>query len=116
MAKILLNPELLEKQKVTPEQIEKLEDIYKYMDELFDEANKDPNLDKNGKGYAEEIRECEFRLQDNWNFGRDANKHTWWNRFKHCSCPKIDNDERFGYDKYINCNCPYHGGICNPTK
>ena len=55
------------------------------------------------------MRELEYKLQENWNFDKDPLKHTWWNRFEKCTCPKIDNAERFGYEKIISSNCPFHG-------
>ena len=106
----ILNEALAKKQKITEKQRKNLLMLYKDLKELFDEANNDENLDKNGPAYSDMLRELEFSLQDNWNFDRDELKHTWWNRFNKCTCPKMDNAERFGFPKYISGDCPFHGG------
>ncbi len=106
----VLNERLLEQQKVTPEQEARLYEIYKDMQNLFDEANNDVNLDKNGGHYAEILEELEFALQDNWNFPRDATRHKYWFTFKKCTCPKMDNRELWGVDRrIISADCPFHG-------
>ena len=106
---IKINEALAKKQKITDKQRVNLQFLYKDLKELLETAGNDKNLDKNGKHYADIMLELEYALQDNWNFDRDPLKHTWWNRFKGCTCPIMDNDERFGFPKYVSENCPYHG-------
>lgn len=106
-----LNEILAKKQKVIDKQRDNLDVLYEAMDELFERANNDEDIKTNGKSYAEEMTKLEFELQKNWNFPLDVKYHTWWNKFSVCTCPKIDNDERFGQDKIINSNCPFHGGL-----
>ena len=55
------------------------------------------------------MENLEFELQKNWNFPQDKLFHTWWNKFSGCTCPKMDNAERFGFEKIIVTDCPFHG-------
>ncbi len=106
-----LNEALATKQGISEQQRDNLQALYKDLDELFEEANNDKNLDKNAKAYVDILTELEYALQDNWNFDRDALKHTYWNKFGACRCPQMDNAERFGFPKIISGDCPYHGGF-----
>jgi len=104
-----LNEALAEKQKITQEQRDNLNELYKEMDNLLREEMLDGHIQQTGKYYAQKMRDLEFKLQENWNFDKDPLKHTWTFRFDQCTCPVIDNMERFGFEKIINCNCPLHG-------
>jgi hypothetical protein len=112
----VLNETLAKKQKITQEQRDNLDALYDGMDMLFEKARNDTNIKLNGPIYAKQLKELEFNLQKNWNFPLDETKHTWWNRFSDCKCPKMDNDERFGMDKIINSNCPFHGSKDSSTN
>jgi len=58
------------------------------------------------------IEEIEFLMQRAWGFEEDAAFHTWWYQAPHCTCPPIDNAERFGSkNKVIRQDCPLHGKI-----
>ncbi len=107
-----LNELLATKQKITDKQRDNLEVIYNDMTDLLALANADENLDKNGPKYATTMKDIEFKLQENWNFPKDPLCHTWWNRFNGCLCPKMDNTERFGVEKIITCDCPFHNSAC----
>jgi hypothetical protein len=104
-----LNENLAKKQKITHKQRKNLDNLYKDLEDVFTRASNDNDIEKNGKDYAKEVLDLEFKLQENWNFNLDRSKHTWWNRLPGCLCPKMDNAERFGYDKITNSKCPYHG-------
>ena len=104
-----LNQTLLEKNKVTDEQIDNLQKVYKNIAVLFEISDVPDINPKFAKELALEMEFLEFELQENWNFPKDKNYHTWWNKFKYCTCPKMDNDERFGYEKIISSDCPFHG-------
>lgn len=108
----ILNENLAKKQNISEEQREELLRLYEYMNELFNQAKEDKNLDSNGISYSKKMSILEFKLQENWNFPQNALKHTWWNRFKGCTCPVMDNNERFGFEKIITCDCPFHGNLC----
>jgi len=111
-----INEELAKKQKITDEQRKNLDSIYNKMEELFDVAKSvnSSDLSTDLKFYishklAEGLKKLEYKLQKNWNFPQDARYHVWWNRLYGCKCPKLDNEERFGQDKFISNKCPYHG-------
>jgi hypothetical protein len=111
-----LNQELLIEQKVTDKQISNLEPIYDELELTFklgDIVDINPIY---AHELASTIKDIEFQLQENWNFPLDAKFHTWWNRFKYCTCPKMDNDERFGQDKIINTSYPFHGNMLKDEK
>ncbi len=112
----ILNSQLAKKQRISEEQRESLYKLYEYMDELLKQASEDKNLEKTGKSYSDRMATLEFSLQKNWNFPEDKLKHTWWNRFKGCTCPVMDNDERFGFEKIITCDCPFHKHLCKESK
>jgi hypothetical protein len=105
-----LNEGLAKKQKITQEQRDNLDNLYDYMDELIEQANSEKKMTpEKGKFYAERMKTLEFALQENWNFEKSELHHTWWNRFSGCLCPKMDNNERFGVEKIIRQDCPFHG-------
>jgi len=114
----ILNEKLAKEQKITDKQRENLDIIYDEMEELFNTAENIKLLDQLtfeiGHGLANDLRNLEFKLQENWNFPQDARFHTWWNKLPGCTCPKDDNYERFGQDKILKSSCPYHGFEITP--
>ena len=105
-----LNQELLVRQKVTDAQIDELEKIYDELVLLVNTVNKLKKISpEEGSAFAKQMEDIEFKLQDNWNFPRSELHHTWWNRFNKCTCPKMDNYERFGFKKIKSLDCPFHG-------
>jgi tRNA(His) 5'-end guanylyltransferase len=104
----LLNKNLIKRQNVSPTQEKTLVIIYTKLGELLKEAENDIDLEKNGKYYTEEMKKLEFLLQENWNFKKDPKFHTYEFSFRKCTCPKMDNRERFGFDKHYSLNCPFH--------
>ena len=63
------------------------------------------------KSLAKKVEKIEFKLQKNWRFTQDIKYHSWWFKQPACSCPKMDNKERFGIDERIYSeNCLIHGG------
>jgi hypothetical protein len=102
----LLNENLIKENSVSDEQVKNLLNLYEEIDDLFHEAHESSG-DK--VYFAERLEKLEFLLQENWNFPKDKLYHTWWNKFKDCTCPKMDNSERFGVEKIYSKNCPYHG-------
>jgi len=109
-----LNEGLAKKQKITEKQRHNLELLYQDINDLFKKESlmSDFEYPKN-KELVDEVQRLEFLLQKNWNFPQDRLCHTWWNRFSKCSCPVMDNNERFGQEKIINCSCILHSYICN---
>jgi hypothetical protein len=105
----LLNETLAKKQKITDKQRDNLDILYIALEELVQRANDDEDIEKNAISYVEDMKTIEFNLQNNWNFPLDENYHTYWNTFAKCTCPIIDNIERFGQPKIIDTSCPFHG-------
>lgn len=57
----------------------------------------------------------EFELQKAWGFSQDKNFHRFWNR-PGCSCPTMDNDDRYPYGSYIiTGGCSLHSYSAPPT-
>lgn len=72
-----------------------------------------------GKISANEYREdwagLQFKLQKLWGFEENSAFHRFW-YMKGCTCPKIDNDDRYPSDAYvISRECPVHGGWLEST-
>ncbi len=107
----VLNEIMATKQKITPLQRGNLLKIYDDIEELFNQAAKDENISINGRSYADKLKQAEFDLQKNWNFPEDELFHKYWNKFSRCTCPKLDNEERFGFDKIFLSDCPFHGNF-----
>jgi len=62
------------------------------------------------KKYDNELHNLEFKLQELRGFPKDSSYHISWVHQPCCTCPKMDNDERWGVEsKIINDSCPIHG-------
>lgn len=58
---------------------------------------------------VEMVENLEYTLQLLWGFPLDKSFHTYWFELRDCTCPKMDNRERFGKGyRIITDNCPYH--------
>lgn len=92
---------------------EELNNIFKqeeYLLDLYNE-NQSEEIKKQLKELSEEVKQIEFKLQKNWHFEQDEKYHTYWYQQPACSCPKLDNIDRFGYEyKVYSRNCILHGG------
>ena len=105
----ILSPGLLKIQNVSEAQIARLLELYEELSQLFDRA-RDADSDEQCKVIAAELKDLEFQLQDNWNFPRSEDHHSYQFRLPGCTCPKIDNAERFGTPyKIITTTCKFHG-------
>jgi len=111
--KHILNEDLAKRQKITQKQRDNLNDIYDEILELMiraDELQKSDEclLDSDIPDY---LTELEFNLQENWNFEKNDNFHSYWNKLPGCACPVIDNKESFGIHRITNSSCRWHGLI-----
>lgn len=53
----------------------------------------------------------EYRLQQLWNLGVDPKFIRFW-RTPGCQCPQLDNEDQYGYGRYvINQGCPLHKNL-----
>jgi len=106
--KVTLNMNLAKAKGVSEETLQKIADIHetKYaVLDLMRACEEKESL----RALAKQITEIEFSLQDLWGFPLDENFHRPW-QLPHCTCPKMDNEERYG-TKYtiVNCSCIIHG-------
>jgi hypothetical protein len=61
------------------------------------------------EAYGRELRDLEYALQRSWGFPQSAKYHRFW-EVPRCTCPTIDNEERYPSGMYVvNGNCPVHG-------
>ena len=111
----MLNKVLLKTQKVSEKQEKKLLELHSELDEIFHTVYlmTDEVAEKLGYSLTIAIKDIEYQMQANWNFNQDANYHTWWYRMPKCSCPTMDNEERFGVSKIISHKCIIHKHLCD---
>lgn len=105
-----LNPQLIERQGVTDEQLERLKELHIKKLKLFDEMSATDDTAKLKEG-ARRLAAIEFALQDNWNFPRDPGMHQWY-LIPKCTCPLKDNmDYRYpgSTHRIYDEDCPVHG-------
>jgi len=114
----ILNEALAEKQKVTDEQRKNLYKLYDELNCLFAEEEEllPQEVRERGENLARKLTEIENNLQRNWNFDINPKFHTYEFNFKNCICPRLDNSERFGFEKIYNCGCPIHSFKCFKNK
>lgn len=105
----IININLAEKQHLTPETIERLENLHiamqKHKDTPIEEIDDIP-------AYVELIKEIEFAMQRLWGFTEDSSYHNHWYLDPKCRCPVLDNRELQGTGRsIINLSCPLHGDL-----
>lgn len=105
------NKQLAEKQGCTEIQKKKLDELYKALSDLFEEARNETRPSAL-RLIASKVELIEFELQENWNFTKDKTKHSYWYQIPQCSCPLYDNRDLFGVDVRIYSDmCKIHGNI-----
>lgn len=61
------------------------------------------------KGEAELLARTDYRLQELWGFEQNSDWHKFWET-PHCSCPKMDNLDRWGTGHaVVSMHCILHG-------
>jgi len=112
---IYLNSSLVEGQKLSQQQITKLLKLHFLQaaaKDLMDHVENVKMLPK----LAAVIEDLNFQMQELWGFNRDANFHCWY-EVPRCTCPKMDNRDRFGTDQRIyDLECPVHNKKLKSTK
>jgi len=113
-----LNPTLIVENDVPEENILMMKSKYIELKEIFNKAHSlYDEVEKNGwndefideaEKIGKELEQLEETLQHLWNFPKDPNYYRYWNLLPGCECPKLDNQERYGFGRIINCDCPYH--------
>lgn len=112
-----INEALATKQGVTQEERYNIQQLYASLGAITTLTQYLPIRlkQKYGKMLPNIVEAIEFELQKYWHFELDANCHTWWNKtLIGCTCPIMDNLERFGQPKIINTSCIFHGGKYEP--
>ena len=104
---VILNPTLIEKQKLSPKDIDLLESLHFEMNNLKNLSLEEiSDIDE----YITQIENLEYDMQEAWKFDRDSTYHTHWFTDPKCTCPKLDNYDLQGIDrKIISLKCPLHG-------
>jgi len=116
---IKLNKELIKKQNLTKKDIANIKKLHVKKNKLFNNIKKWMNKNdlKKIKESAKLIEELEFKLQDAWKFERNSKMHTHWLYNPACTCPKLDNEERFYTGQRIySKDCIVHGDTIEIKK
>ena len=105
-----LNEDLVRKQKISKEDEKDLHILYALKDVELERME----LMTDSKMLREKshlLRTLEFRIQKAWKFERNPSFHRFWLE-PHCTCPKMDNEDRWGTSHTIIDNeCPCHGTV-----
>ena len=102
---------LAKKQNLSDERVKMIESVHEVRNDVFALMKKlDPEKDKNTLNKLDKMcNKIEFHLQNLWGFEKNGYYHRFWDR-PHCTCPKMDNNERVGTKWTIIAeNCPLHG-------
>lgn len=106
--KINLNQNLIDKQNITPAQVERIKAVHFEKFLVFEEMKRTTDPVKLKK-MARKVKKIEFELQRLWGFDLNPLMHDWFLVPK-CKCPKSDNRERRGMNtQLIDSGCPIHG-------
>ncbi|MCK5538845.1 MAG: hypothetical protein KAI79_18610 [Bacteroidales bacterium] len=110
----MLNPLLIQKQKLDNKSITKIEKLHFKKNRLFNKAKKwlkKGKIKKLQKG-ARKLEKIEYQMQECWGFKQDENFHTHWLSYPGCDCPKMYNHDAYGIHRIINCKCLAHSFMC----
>lgn len=102
-----INQKLVERQGLTPEEVGKIQDLYKVdrQIQLAMERTIDP---QKLRALFQDWTWCQFELQKLWKFKEDESYHKFW-LVPNCGCPVIDNEDAYPKGPYsMNLNCPVH--------
>lgn len=104
-----INGRLVERQGITDEGLGVIKELHKLKIDIFQQARKASDVAEIRR-LAAEYEQLEFRLQAAWGFSVNVDYHRWFD-FPRCSCPKFDNEDRYGTPYRIyNQDCIVHGG------
>ncbi len=105
-----INASLVKKQHVTDDQLEIIKQLHVEKEHIFDHMRRTDNQ-RLLVLLSDIVTEIEFDLQRVWGFECNKNMHRFWNVPK-CSCPKFDNEDRYGTPyTIVNLGCLVHGEI-----
>lgn len=104
-----LNKKLLVSQNVSESQIETLYELYNQLEVLINQSKDKTLSEAQYKRIGDSVETIEFELQKNWNFEMDRSFHTHYLKLDGCDCPRMDNRDDYGYRRWNNGGCKYHG-------
>ena len=107
---ITLNPSLLVRQGVDAKRLAELKRLHVLRARVIKEMAKEKATDAFAlQQQAAEVTRLDFELQKVWGFPQDEAFHYWYD-LPHCTCPKMDNRERYGIEgqRIISEDCPIH--------
>ncbi len=106
--KIFLNPRLIAEKRLTDEQVQTIKDLHiarMRIESLMGRCKKPEKI----RWWFDTWTENQYLLQEAWGFERNSDWHPS-HRLPHCTCQKLDNDERIGTSyKVVNPECILHG-------
>lgn len=107
----MINLELAAKQKLSEDEVFKIEQLH-YSRKLLHDAIAQALAAGNktvARAIAKALPEIELELQKLWKFKQDIGYYKFWN-VPHCKCSWLDNEDAFPSGHYvINLSCPIHG-------
>lgn len=112
-----IDKELAMQQKLSDDDLEVIGDLYREsnkVEQLMKRLNPNDHVDILQKLFTR-WKQIEFTLQDTWKFERNEMYHKDY-LLPHCSCPKIDNEDSYPYQRWISSSCIYHGALITETK
>jgi hypothetical protein len=111
-----LNERLVTRLGVSDENLEEIKRLHWHKLALFDDMVTNESSEvvlRNKKlyeSYVYAIEQIEFKLQELWGFTQNRDFHYWFD-VPLCTCPKMDNRERYGTPyRIISGDCKLHGG------
>jgi len=111
MDTVVLNPFLVKKQKLSEDQRQAIIILHHEKIAIIRCMRETSDIGTI-RFLAAQVTNIEYSLQKEWGFALDSNYHRW-HELPHCSCPKKDNEERWGQGGRIyNADCIIHGSNC----
>ena len=107
---VFLNTRLITQQGLSDKEVKLLIEAHWEMDDLVEMINKlDPVEDQARIAQlGKSIELLEFRMQKLWKFSQSEAFHTHWRRIRHCSCPRLDNEDCYGHHRIYSSACIVH--------
>lgn len=103
-----INKYLAEEHAISDTQLDEIKKLHRHSHTILSEMEKTDDYDE--LNYLFWLWEkTQYSLQVAWGFPEDRGYHKFWTVPK-CSCPRLDNEERYPLGNYVvNTNCKVHG-------